>query len=108
MSRSMRLYPPEVRPIFQWLLEAGKILGLDPQVSSTVRSREEQQKLYASWLRGENKYPVAKPGTSLHERGYAIDIVCRDPALLGWVWRTYIGGRWSPSDAVHFDLQPYL
>ena len=32
----------------------------------------------------------------------------RDPELLGRYWKHYIGGRWSPTDSVHYDLQPWL
>jgi len=46
-------------------------------------------------------YPVAKPGTSLHEAGLAVDLVSDDNAWLGEVWQ-YWGGQWSPSDVVHF------
>lgn len=41
-------------------------------VTSTVRSREQQSVLYAN--RGANAYPVAAPGTSLHETGNAFDV----------------------------------
>ncbi|MGF6431495.1 hypothetical protein [Bradyrhizobium elkanii] len=41
-------------------------------LSSGVRSREDQARLYAD--RANNPNPVAAPGTSLHERGMAADI----------------------------------
>lgn len=44
--------------------------GKELPITSGVRTREEQAKLAASG----NKYPVATPGTSLHETGNAIDI----------------------------------
>jgi len=53
-------------------------------------------------------FQLHPPGRSLHERGLAIDIVSRDPELLGRYWKHYIGGRWSPTDSVHYDLQPWL
>jgi hypothetical protein len=80
---------------------------LNPIVTSTIRSRQEQEQLYQKYLRGESRYPVAPPGTSLHELGLAIDLVSRDNALLGRVWQD-VGGFWSPRDAVHFDLRPFL
>lgn len=44
------------------------------KVSSGLRSREKQEQLYADKLAGRHAGPVAKPGTSDHERGQAIDI----------------------------------
>ncbi len=44
------------------------------KVSSGSRSREKQEQLYADKLAGRHAGPVAKPGTSDHERGQAIDI----------------------------------
>ena len=44
--------------------------GKDLPITSGVRTREEQARLAASG----NKYPVAAPGTSLHESGNAVDI----------------------------------
>jgi hypothetical protein len=41
-------------------------------MSSGVRSTADQARLYAD--RGNNPNPVAPPGTSLHERGLAVDI----------------------------------
>lgn len=42
-------------------------------VSSGFRSRDEQQRLYDAYLRGEGNL-AAKPGSSNHESGFAIDI----------------------------------
>lgn len=100
---SMRAYPSNIRPVFEWLVAYARWMGLDPRVTSTVRTRAEQEALYAKALRGENPYPVARPGTSRHERGLAIDLVSRDNAALGKVWNA-VGGRWSPQDAVHFEI----
>lgn len=42
-----------------------------PLINSGVRSYEDQKRLYDN--RGNNPYPVARPGTSAHEKGNAID-----------------------------------
>ena len=97
-------YPRETRPYFDWLVNVAKALNINPRVTSTVRTRREQKNLYNRYLRGESKFPAAKPGTSLHERGLAMDIVTTNPALLGAYWKYYIGGKWYPSDWVHYEL----
>lgn len=48
--------------------------GETVNVNSAKRSTEEQQRLWDRKQRGEISYPVAKPGTSLHEKGLAIDV----------------------------------
>ena len=108
MAAGMWRYHRQLRPYFKWLVDTAHALGLDPRVTSTVRSRNEQRVLYDRYLRGQSRFPAAPPGRSLHERGLAIDLVSRDPELLGRYWTYYIGGRWSPSDSVHYDLQPWL
>lgn len=46
--------------------------GGAPRVTSSTRSREQQERLYALYLAGKGNL-AAKPGTSLHERGLALD-----------------------------------
>jgi hypothetical protein len=44
-------------------------------LSSSFRTFDEQERLYRRWLdRGRDGNPVAKPGTSRHESGFAIDL----------------------------------
>ena len=44
------------------------------RINSAMRSFEKQQELYDAYISGKSKFPAAKPGTSLHESGRAIDI----------------------------------
>ena len=50
------------------------VAGIGGRVTSGLRSREKQEQLYADKLAGRHIGPVARPGTSDHERGQAIDI----------------------------------
>jgi len=77
-----------------------------PSVTSARRSRAEQRALYARYLRGESRFPVAPPGTSKHERGLAFDLVTEPDVndQLGRIWNTW-GGYWTPSDRVHFQTR---
>lgn len=43
-----------------------------PRVTSSYRTREEQERLYALFLAGKGNL-AARPGTSLHESGLAVD-----------------------------------
>jgi uncharacterized protein YcbK (DUF882 family) len=51
------------------------------QITSGLRSREKQADLYQRYLAGEpGLYNVAKPGTSPHEYGLAVDMVSKQGA----------------------------
>ncbi|MFZ2996289.1 phage tail tape measure C-terminal domain-containing protein [Sphingobium sp.] len=55
--------------------EATRIIeGIGGRVTNGLRTTARQAELYAAKLAGTHKGPVAKPGTSDHERGQAIDI----------------------------------
>jgi hypothetical protein len=54
------------------LARADGLLGRPVPVVSGLRSRAEQQALWDA--RHTNPYPVARPGTSDHERGLAVDV----------------------------------
>jgi hypothetical protein len=50
------------------------VAGIGGRVTSGLRSTERQAQLYADKLAGRHAGPVAKTGTSDHERGQAIDV----------------------------------
>ncbi|WP_277969310.1 D-alanyl-D-alanine carboxypeptidase family protein [Sphingomonas echinoides] len=50
------------------------VAGIGGRVTSGLRSTERQARLYADKLAGRHAGPVAKPGTSDHERGQAVDV----------------------------------
>jgi hypothetical protein len=54
------------------LARADRLLGHPVPVVSGYRSRAQQQSLWDR--RGSNPYPVARPGSSAHERGLAVDV----------------------------------
>jgi hypothetical protein len=82
---------------------AGMLLGEPVPISSGWRSRAQQAALWAQ--RATNPYPVARPGTSMHERGLAIDVPRAFVATLRRV--ATAAGLCQPlpvSDPVHFEL----
>ena len=82
---------------------AGALLGEPVPISSGWRSRAQQAALWAR--RASNPYPVARPGTSMHERGLAIDVPRSFVATLRRV--ATAAGLCQPlpvSDPVHFEL----
>lgn len=105
MSADLNALIPELQePAKQLVILAGRA-GVQPKVTSTLRSHTQQTKLYNAYLRGETQYPVAPPGTSAHEFGYAFDMICDTKENLhdlGSVWVSW-GGKWNNADEVHFE-----
>jgi hypothetical protein len=91
---------PELRAA---LAEAEQLLGEEVPITSGWRSRARQERLYDD--RGTNPYPVARPGTSAHEWGRAVDVPRWFVARLVAV-ATQVGlcHPWPETDPVHFEL----
>jgi len=96
---------PWLAPYAGWLLDLLTANGIRYSINSVYRTRAEQQALYDRWVRGINKYPVAIPGTSKHERGLAMDINSYPDVndQLGAIWQR-MGGFWTAKDRVHFGV----
>lgn len=96
------LLEPWLQPWAKWLISAWPY-GI---LTSTRRTRTEQEQLYAAFLRGETKYPAAPPGQSWHEYGRAFDYVAPTAILaqLGALWES-VGGSWGGccGDDIHFQ-----
>lgn len=91
---------PEMR---RALAEAEALLGRPVPITSGWRSREQQQRLFDQ--RGSNPYPVARPGTSKHERGLAIDVpLSFVPSLVGVAGQVGLCRPVAREDPVHFEL----
>lgn len=85
------------------LARAAQLLGTPVPISSGFRTAAEQSALYAR--RGTNPYPVAPPGTSMHERGLAVDVPSAFAERLAAVGTEAGLCRPYPrTDPVHFEL----
>ena len=101
---------PSLQYAAEQLVSLAANYGLSPRVTSVRRSFAQQSKLYFDYLRksalGVPTLPAAFPGTSKHELGLAFDMIClagdQYLAPLGAIWKSW-GGRWFPSDPVHFE-----
>lgn len=98
---------PELQQPCRDLLQAAGAAGLMPKITSTYRSYTEQARLYRRYQQGLQVLPVAAPGTSAHEFGYAFDMVVTPMDALsdvGYTWEQW-GGVWGGefSDPVHFE-----
>jgi zinc D-Ala-D-Ala carboxypeptidase len=87
------------------LAEAGRLLGQPVPVTSGWRSPARQQALWDA--RHTNPYPVARPGTSAHERGMAVDVPAAFvPRFAAVAPRVGLCQPLPASDPVHFELCP--
>lgn len=85
------------------LARAGQLLGEPVPVTSGFRSTDEQRRLWDR--RVANRYPVAPPGTSRHERGLAVDVPANLAERLAAVGPDAGLCRPFPTtDPVHFEL----
>ena len=79
------------------------LLGRPVPITSGWRSPAAQQALWDR--RATNPYPVARPGTSSHERGTAIDVPASfAPALVSVGARAGLCRPLPDTDPVHFEL----
>lgn len=67
---------------FDAMVAAAKKDGVNITITSGFRSRAEQEKLYAAYKNGTGNL-AAKPGTSNHESGEALDL--GPPSAYGWL-----------------------
>ena len=81
------------------------------QIESSYRSPERQQRLWDESVklgtpgRGPTGMTVAKPGTSPHEQGRAVDLAnYNDPLLINTMAKYKIRQTEGPADPVHFQL----
>ncbi|HUF32327.1 MAG TPA: M15 family metallopeptidase [Acidimicrobiales bacterium] len=87
------------------LAAAEVILGQPVPVTSGWRSPARQQALWDA--RHTNRYPVAPPGTSAHERGRAVDVpIAFVPRLVAVAPRVGLCQPLPRTDPVHFELCP--
>jgi hypothetical protein len=98
---------PDLADFARALVDAAGAARLLPRVTSTLRTRSQQARLYRGFLANPGRaYPVAPPGFSAHEYGEAFDLVVTPMEALadvGYTWQQW-GGGWNPADAVHFEL----
>ncbi|HEX5367037.1 MAG TPA: M15 family metallopeptidase [Acidimicrobiales bacterium] len=87
------------------LRRADALLGRPVPVASGRRTRAEQEELWER--RHANPYPVARPGTSDHERGLAIDVPrAQLPAVLAVAEQAGLCRPLPRTDPVHFTICP--
>jgi len=85
------------------LARAEQLLGRPVPISSGYRSPGEQASLWAR--RASNPYPVAPPGTSMHELGLAVDVpLSFVPTLVAIAPEVGLCHPYPDTDPVHFEV----
>src|SRR5260370_41321412 len=76
MGGSLSDLNPELSVYARALVNAAGVAGLQPRITSTMRTHSEQGRLYRSFLANPARaYPVATACQSAHEYGEAFDLV---------------------------------
>ncbi|HEY9720820.1 MAG TPA: D-alanyl-D-alanine carboxypeptidase family protein [Oscillatoriaceae cyanobacterium] len=83
VTREGKLMSPEIAPKFDKMVAAAKAAGVNLEMEMCYRSYQEQEKLYQAYLNGTGNI-AAKPGTSNHEKGLAIDFK-GTPGAFDWL-----------------------
>ena len=95
---------PKLKTIARNLPRVAASQGFQVRITSGWRSYQTQMKLYNDWYRGLSNYPVARPGTSKHEKGEALDILSTNTealvAMLNSVGLSWVGSN----DPIHFEI----
>ena len=96
---------PVVREGAQYAIDWAEYYGIPVTVTSGYRSWEEQSRLRARWERGENPYPVNRPGDSSHNWGLGFDSWVREEHWPAWHYiRKAVGFQIYPDrDRVHAE-----
>ncbi len=100
------LHPDVQKAVLGAAQEYKQLTGEKLQINSGLRSREDQERLYAEYLqRGKTGMPVAPPGKSAHESGLAVDIQQGkgDGRAIG-ILKKYGLLQTVANDPVHFTL----
>lgn len=124
-TRKGLIYYPRVGGRFPYLDRAIKwnldqVLDEYPMgINYAFRPTWKQSELYAAHLRHPNPNGVAKPGTSIHESGCAVDTDFRNIGFdaqrrkvavfskYGFQWKgRFKGGGALGGDPVHFEIRP--
>lgn len=107
MGLSLLVLPSAVRRGINLARAEARARGFEFVVTSTFRTRFEQQTLFDQFQLGNRHFPVAAPGSSAHELGLAVDGVAVPPSRLPelvLIMRS-VGFKWAgPDDPVHFDF----
>lgn len=79
--------------------------GMPGGVTSSYRSRAQQQHLYDLWRAGKGNFALP-PGSSKHETGYSLDLPSGPREWLAKWGATYGWRRTNPKESWHFDYFP--
>lgn len=93
-------------PWAEWLIRQAR----GALVTSGYRTPRQQAKLWRRYRNGLHAFPVLPPGSSMHEKGLAVDLVADRGELgrLGAIWRK-AGGIWGgEQDPIHFEAGPSM
>jgi hypothetical protein len=113
-ERLLSTVRPELQQRWRMVEQGARARGVGITIHSGLRNTAQQQALWNN--RASNPNPVARPGTSPHEFGVAIDAtpIPRTSAAWNVLWDEarraglVLGKNFSRSDPPHFELPGFV
>lgn len=103
VGRQGKYLSPSITGRFDRLVAAARRAGVSLQINSSFRTRAEQTELWNRY--GRNPARVAPPGSSMHEKGLAIDFANTAGA---WSWLKRNAARFGlynyPAEPWHYSI----
>lgn len=94
----------ELRPYADYAIQLADAYGLNPVVTSVLRTWEDQARLRRDYEAGRSRFPANRPGDSAHQYGLAWDSWVPEEQEQLWTQiREYVGWRVPPNDWVHAE-----
>ncbi len=115
MAIALRGLEPEVREAAEFTLQVARFFGIEPRITSTVRSFAKQLQLRQNFERcvrqgrfpspPDCKFPANRPGDSSHNFGLSFDSVVRPDQQASWdAIRRWVGFRVPENDLIHAEV----
>jgi len=105
VSVNLRGLDARVRPYAEYALRVAQVNGIDPVITSTFRSWQEQTRLYSRYKAGRSSFPANPPGYSAHNYGLAFDSWVPEAQRPAWkAIREYVGFHVPSNDWVHAEV----
>lgn len=108
MGSGILTLEPCTRSWYRAALADMRRAGITVTTTSTRRTFSEQIDLFNKFRAGKSQFPAARPGTSTHEFGIAVDLVPKTPFALPGVVIIMArhGFKWAGArDRVHFTYR---
>lgn len=95
----------DLRPYAEYAHAIANYYGINPVVTSVLRTWEDQQRLRDRWEAGKSRFPANRPGDSSHNYGLSWDSWVEEKDRPMWqAIREWVGFRVPSNDWIHAEV----